>query len=288
MTRPVLDDPAPKSVLVPFMLASCGGVAFAVSYALDLGAPVLGASIGGAFAFLAFGLVRWSKLVEHEEPVYVEERSLEPSPPREFEAFWQALASQPVPRSRFLWGGLVVALATIGGAAVFPLRSLYSKEGGNVNRILSHTVFHRGVALVTEKGEKVKASDLDYGSIETVFAENGDLEQATTATMLIRVPPHLLQLPARRRSWVVDGVVAYSRYCTHAGCPVGLYADQDYLLMCPCHHSIFNVLDGAQVVSGPAPLPLPQLPIGVDKDGYLIALGDFTTPIGAGFWGFYR
>ena len=78
--------------------------------------------------------------------------------------------------------------------------------------------------------------------------------------------------------------MCYSKICTHAGCPVGLFVQELHQLQCPCHQSAFDVLDGAQVVFGPAPRPLPQLPIEEDADGYLVARGDFTEPVGPGWW----
>ncbi len=83
---------------------------------------------------------------------------------------------------------------------------------------------------------------------------------------------------------IIDGLVAYSKLCTHVGCPVGLYQADSHLLLCPCHQSTFDVLDGAKPVFGPATRPLPQLPIGVDDEGYVVSQGDFAAPPGPGFW----
>ena len=87
-----------------------------------------------------------------------------------------------------------------------------------------------------------------------------------------------------RDDWTVADLIAYSKICTHAGCPVGLYQAQSGLLLCPCHQSTFEVADGAKPIFGPATRSLPQLPLGTDADGYLIATGDFSAPIGPGFW----
>ena len=84
------------------------------------------------------------------------------------------------------------------------------------------------------------------------------------------------------------GYLAYSRVCTHAGCPVGLYQKQSHLLLCPCHQSSFDVLNGAEPTGGPAARPLPQLPLYADADGTLRAGGAFTAPPGPGFWGMPR
>jgi ubiquinol-cytochrome c reductase iron-sulfur subunit len=85
-------------------------------------------------------------------------------------------------------------------------------------------------------------------------------------------------------SWTVDGIIAYSKLCTHAGCPVGLYVQQLGELLCPCHQSVFDILAGATPVAGPAARPLPQLPIAVGADGTLVARGDFSAPVGPGYW----
>jgi ubiquinol-cytochrome c reductase iron-sulfur subunit len=87
-----------------------------------------------------------------------------------------------------------------------------------------------------------------------------------------------------RENWAIDGVVAYSKLCTHTGCPVGLYQAEAGLLLCPCHQSTFDVLDGARPVFGPAARALPQLPLGRNDRGELVALGDFSSPVGAEFW----
>jgi ubiquinol-cytochrome c reductase iron-sulfur subunit len=102
--------------------------------------------------------------------------------------------------------------------------------------------------------------------------------------LLIRVEPGLLKLPADRAAWAPDGFVAYSKVCTHAGCPVGLYRSSEHTLICPCHQSEFDVLDGARPISGPAARALPQLPIRLQEDGTFVALGDFPEPVGPGFW----
>ena len=104
------------------------------------------------------------------------------------------------------------------------------------------------------------------------------------ATLLIRVDPEDLELPADRMEWAPEGLVAYSKICTHVGCPVGLYRESTHELVCPCHQSTFNVLRGAEPVFGPATRPLPQLPIAVDDDGYVVATGDYPEPTGPGFW----
>ncbi|HEX2025505.1 MAG TPA: Rieske (2Fe-2S) protein [Actinomycetota bacterium] len=107
---------------------------------------------------------------------------------------------------------------------------------------------------------------------------------ADSQAVLIRVEPDLLQLDSERMAWTPNGHVAYSKVCTHAGCPVGLYDREEQHLVCPCHQSTFDVLRGAEPVSGPAVRPLPQLPLELGADGFLRARSDFTEPVGPGFW----
>ena len=107
------------------------------------------------------------------------------------------------------------------------------------------------------------------------------------------------QVPARRAAdpdrynggtligtmnWTVDNIVAYSKICTHVGCPVALYEQTTHHILCPCHQSTFDAATGATVIFGPAPRPLPQLPLTTDAQGYLVAKSDFTQPVGPSFW----
>ncbi len=284
------DGPEPRTpwgAVVAFLVATLAAAGFAVCYALDLGTESLGATLGVAFAALAVGLALWSGAIARQEPEYVEQRAVGPVPDKEYDAFKEALTTEPIPRVRFLWGSLGLAGTALGTAALFPLRSLLPRGTPGPNQLLERTGQKRGVRLVTAEGKAVRSDDLDVGSVLTVFPEGLDpRHNVDTTTVLVRVDPADLDLPEGRDAWVVDGVVAYSKLCTHAGCPVGLYADEYHQLTCPCHFSIFDVLRGAEPVEGPASRPLPQLPLGADPDGYLIALGDFTAPVGPGWWGY--
>ena len=122
----------------------------------------------------------------------------------------------------------------------------------------------------------------------TAFPE-GALSDGNGPVVLVRLPT--TQLTSRTvDGGAFEGVVAYSKMCTHAGCSVGLFqADQRepdtiYRLLCPCHQSLFDPLDGAEPVGGPATRPLPQLPIDVDGEGNLTATGGFPGPVGPAFW----
>ncbi|HKM24424.1 MAG TPA: ubiquinol-cytochrome c reductase iron-sulfur subunit, partial [Corynebacterium sp.] len=77
---------------------------------------------------------------------------------------------------------------------------------------------------------------------------------------------------------------AYSKICTHIACPTSLYEAQTNRILCPCHQSQFDALQYGKPVFGPAARALPQLPITVDEEGYLIAKGNFIEPVGPAFW----
>ncbi len=182
-------------------------------------------------------------------------------------------------RRRFLLGTAGAAVVAFVGVAVWPLRSLGPAPGN----ALARTPWRRGLRVVNEAGTPVRASEIPLGGLVTVFPE-GAVGSADGQAVLMRVEPELLRLPTGRESWAPDGLVAYSKVCTHAGCPVGLYQAQLHQLLCPCHQSAFNVLDGAHPTSGPAARPQPQLPLEIAGDGTLVATGDFSDPIGPGYW----
>jgi ubiquinol-cytochrome c reductase iron-sulfur subunit len=129
----------------------------------------------------------------------------------------------------------------------------------------------------------VRVDDLEVGGVITVFPE-GNVGAADSQTLLIRLSDTAVTTRPGRETWGPDGYVAYSKVCTHAGCPVGLYQQSLERLLCPCHQSTFEVANGATPVFGPATRSLPQLPLMVDNDGFLRAQSDYDQPIGPGFW----
>lgn len=182
-------------------------------------------------------------------------------------------------RRKFLSRMLLGAAGAFGVALLFPIRSLGPSPGGALLR----TAWRRGSRLVGPDGVPVKVGDLQVGSAITVFPE-GHLGRDDSATMLIRVDADRLSAREGRDDWTVEGNIAYSKICTHVGCPVGLYREATHDLLCPCHQSTFDVLDGARPIFGPATRSLPQLPLAVDDEGYLVARSDYLEPIGPAFW----
>jgi ubiquinol-cytochrome c reductase iron-sulfur subunit len=182
-------------------------------------------------------------------------------------------------RRSFLLRILGMAAGALGIAALFPINSL----GPQPKDTLGHTTWANGLRLVTEDGRPVKDTDLKVNGVLTVFPE-GHTDDADAQTILINVGDAPRRVRRGREGWAVGGYVAFSKVCTHAGCPVGLYRSTNHELLCPCHQSTFDVLDGCRPVFGPAARSLPQLPLAVNTDGYLIAQSDFTEPVGPGYW----
>jgi ubiquinol-cytochrome c reductase iron-sulfur subunit len=272
-----------RRVTAGFAVTAVGALAFAVVYALGGQVQLEGVTLGVAFLGLAYGFAKWVQLMPPGP--YVEEREPMESPPEQRELTEdrvlrtdEAIAVSPVARRTFAF-----SVTLLGVALLFPLRSLHFKGPRKPVTALAHAGWRDGVRVVTDTGDFVRPGDLAVGTSLTVFPANAPTKD-DAQTLLLRVDPARLALPAERRGWTVDGIVAYSKLCTHAGCPVGLYTDVPEQLLCPCHQSLFDVLSGAKPVFGPAPRPLPQLPLGVDGDGYLIARGDFSAPPGPGFW----
>jgi ubiquinol-cytochrome c reductase iron-sulfur subunit len=179
------------------------------------------------------------------------------------------------------------AAATLTIGLLVPLRSLGPKNAAPAQ--LGATSWRKGLRLVRQDGSPVRASDLEVNSIETVFPEGFTGAQhtdamANDATVLVRVPDSEMRLPADRVVGAPEGLLAFSKICTHAGCPVALYRASARQLFCPCHQSTFNVLTGGERVFGPASRGLPQLPIEIQKDGYLAALDGYQEPVGPDYW----
>jgi ubiquinol-cytochrome c reductase iron-sulfur subunit len=147
----------------------------------------------------------------------------------------------------------------------------------------SGTMWKPGTRLVTPDGTPLRVDDIAVGGIETVFPD-GHLTSYESTAVLVRLPP-TVAVEGERSDWIRDGNIAYSKICTHAGCPVALYRRESLELYCPCHQSVFDVVHGARPVSGPATRALPQLALDVDDSGYLVARGDFDTPVGPDSWG---
>lgn len=269
-------------VVCSFIVAVLGGVGFLISYWSGRNnTALLGGSLALFLGGLGITLVLWARwLMNHKQAV--EPRHVLQLSPSERAAAAKAFCggAHDVRRRRLLiWMGLTGA-GLLGAMVLSLLRSL----GVSPDSSLYSRIWQRGQRLVTIDGKPLSLSSLEPGSMVTVFPEN-KIGSERAQTVLIRVKEQLLQLPEDRASWAPGGYVAYSRVCTHAGCPVGEYEAAQSLLLCPCHQSTFDVLRAAAPTGGPAARALPQLPLYADADGTLHAGGGFTAPPGPGFWG---
>jgi ubiquinol-cytochrome c reductase iron-sulfur subunit len=267
---------ASRGVVLALAISIVASLALVVIYVADGSVQLQGLALALALGGMGTAIVIWAVgLID--APIEVEERHSFVQAQRP--AVVAGAATEEITRRRFLTRLLAGAGAILAAALVLPAFSLGPQPGTNLFR----TAWRRGLRLVDSGNRAVRPEDLVLDSVTTVFPQ-GFVGRADSQTLLIKVRPSDLDLPAGRGAWVPDGCVAYSKVCTHAGCPVGLYRAKEHLLLCPCHQSTFDVLRGAVPVFGPAARPLPQLPIEVDAEGYLVALGDFPDPIGPGFW----
>jgi ubiquinol-cytochrome c reductase iron-sulfur subunit len=272
---------AERVVATAFAAAGLAAVGLTIVYVTG-GQPQLeGALLAVALGGIGIGLTVWARHLMpriHEE---TQPRGHGPRAPADRRSASGAVMGgvDEVGRRRFLSRLLLGAAAALGVAALFPIRSLGRAPRGS----LFETPWRAGSRLVTANGTPVNRNTLEVGSFTTVFPE-GAAGSADGQAVLINVGTAPLTLPPDRLAGAPDGLVAYSKICTHAGCPLGLYLATTHQLRCPCHQSTFDVLDGARPVYGPAPKPLAQLPISVDEDGTLRATGDFTDPVGPSFW----
>ncbi|MCW2654823.1 MAG: ubiquinol-cytochrome c reductase iron-sulfur subunit [Mycobacterium sp.] len=151
--------------------------------------------------------------------------------------------------------------------------------------------------------QKIRPEDIDAGGMETVFPwresdGNGDTIEShekiseiymgvRNPVLLIRVKPNDLPKVVKRQgqeSFNFGELFSFTKVCSHLGCPASLYEQQTYRILCPCHQSQFDLLHFAKPIFGPAARALAQLPITIDRDGYLVANGDFIEPVGPAFW----
>ncbi|MGO3885413.1 MAG: cytochrome bc1 complex Rieske iron-sulfur subunit, partial [Mycetocola sp.] len=251
--------------------------------------------IGIALALLGIGIgaVHWAKAVmdDHETVDYRHPvRGSEETRARALEIFDEANKESGFGRRTLIRNSLIGALVAFPLPAVVLFRG-FAPEGQNPVALLNETAWTAGTRLARDpSGVPIKASDVTLGSAFHVIPEGlSEMdhmleEKAKAIVLLMRLKPEDLNEREDRKGWSYDGIVAYSKVCTHVGCPVALYEQQTHHLLCPCHQSQFDVTNHCAVIFGPAARPLPQLPIAVDDEGYLVAQSDFQEAVGPSFW----
>ncbi len=272
---------AERLISLAFTISMLAGFALLVVYLAGGQTQIEGVLMALCLGGIGVGIILWSQRllpgglrVEARHPV---------ADAANEDAVRDILAEEgAITRRSVLVRALAGAFAGLGAALAIPALSLGPAPG----RDLFVTPWKSGLRMVGLDGQPIKAADVPVGGVVTGFPD-GFPGSADGQALLINVGPGLLRLPPDRMAGAPDGYVAYSKMCTHAGCPVGLYRNIEHRLICPCHQSTFDVLDGAVPVFGPAGRPLPQLPIKIDADGIVVALGDFTGPVGPAFWNIY-
>jgi quinol---cytochrome c reductase iron-sulfur subunit len=267
-------------VAAAFWVAALAAVGLGIVYWRGGQPQAEGVLLATAAAGIAVGMVTWAHRLLPQGP-FVEDVEPLPTPPSDRRAFEADLARGGVlTRRRLIVRSLGVALLALGGAFLFPLRSLGPSPS---DAELDDTPWAPGRRLVTEDGVPVLAAEVPLNGLVSVFPE-GATDSQLGQTVLMRVDPGLIVPRRGREGWTPDGLIAYSKLCTHAGCSVGLFEAATYQLLCPCHQSTFDVLRGAKPTFGPAAVSLPQLPLVIDATGNVRAGGGFSDAPGPSFW----
>ena len=269
----------------------------------------IGLSLAGALLFLGIGIIQWARklMADHE---IIEDRHPAASSPADREATIAALNAgleeSGIGRRPLVRNSLLGAVGLLGLPAVVMLRDL----GPTPNHVkntepypgagIDRTIWKKGMRVVRDVvGTPIRPGDLQIGDLvnaepEGIFngGENGEpleglalqVNKSKGAVVVVRMEPDEITPGEGRENWSVDGIVCYSKICTHVGCPISLYERTTHHLLCPCHQSTFDLADSAKVVFGPAARPLPQLPLEVDAEGYLVASAAFDEPVGPSYW----
>ena len=258
----------------------------------------LGLTFGLAIFLIGAGAIQWAKKLMPAEEVVQERHHLGSTPEEKAEAgevFWAGANESGFPQRKIIRRSMLLAMGLFPIPLVVILRDL---DPGPLDfNILKKTLWEKGEHLVTDPtGTKIKPEDIPVGGLVSVIPESlpevqhetGNLNaRAKAAVILVRMTPEEIvsqQGGTASEPWDYEGVLAYSKICTHVGCRIALYQQRTHHLICPCHQSTFDLSDSGNVVFGPAARALPQLPITVDQEGFLIARSDFQQPVGPSFW----
>jgi ubiquinol-cytochrome c reductase iron-sulfur subunit len=291
---------AERQISGMFLVAAALLVAFCVAYIMVdkdqtfLGWSAqnfsLGATLGGAMLLMGVGIIQWAKklmgdheIVEMRHPIAssAEERA------EVLEELNSGISESGFGRRPMIRNSLLLSMGALGLPTIIMLRDLGPLPHGHRN-----TVWKKGMRVVNDvSGTPIKPSELQVGQLVNaepaiMFETDADgqpvlqgteLLQAKSkaAVIVVRMRPEDITPSKGRENWGVDGILCFSKICTHVGCPISLWEQQTHHLLCPCHQSTFDLADNGKVIFGPAHRPLPQLPLAVDSDGYLVAVSDF-------------
>jgi ubiquinol-cytochrome c reductase iron-sulfur subunit len=308
-----------RNIAFLFLLSGAAALAFLVFYIVwpwrfelghtlsDYYTPLLGVTLGISLFALGFAILAWAKkLLPHE--VSIQQRHDKPSPDDERLITGQTMVfvadELGVQRRPLLKGAIALGLAPLGLVAAAPLVGGLLHNPHKADRGQDPPLFRTGfspagnggnlVRLTHEDGTPIRPEDVSTGGQITVFPGipgGATNEYADSPTLLIHLRSddaekarNAADADRRNKGSMWGDYVAYSKICTHAGCPASLYEQQTNRLLCPCHQSQFNIVDNAQPIFGPASRRLPMLPLSVDDEGFFVATSDYRDTVGPDFW----
>jgi ubiquinol-cytochrome c reductase iron-sulfur subunit len=284
-TNEAVNHRAYQAAISSFMVATVGGLAAVYGYWSEDSETVLGLGLATALLGIGFGLVSWSKYLDLDENVVQERHSLRTTVEEREDFHEEAeMTRETVGRRKLLTLLFAGSIGSLALGFIGPIGSLGPRKGS----IRGGTSWSAGSRLVTSSGEPILAEAGGFDQLATVFPD-GAIGVDDSQVILLRVKPGLFT-ERTIEGGTVDGWVAYSKICTHAGCSVGLFGiddrppDELRQLVCPCHQSVFDPVDAARPVGGPAARSLPQLAIEIDDEGFLVAQSDFDRPVGPISW----
>ncbi|MGW4702333.1 cytochrome bc1 complex Rieske iron-sulfur subunit [Streptomyces sp. NPDC004285] len=250
----------------------------------------LGLTLGAALFFIGAGAVHWARTLMSDVEVADERHPMAASPEVKAKVmadFAAGAAESGMGRRKLIRNTMFGALSLVPLSGIVLLRDM----GPLPEKKLRVTLWSKGLQLINmNTHEPLRPEDVAVGSLTFAMPEglsehdeHFQTEIAKAALMIVRIQPEDIK-DKRELEWSHQGIVAFSKICTHVGCPISLYEQQTHHVLCPCHQSTFDLSDGARVIFGPAGHALPQLRIGVNDKGFLEALGDFDEPVGPAFW----
>jgi ubiquinol-cytochrome c reductase iron-sulfur subunit len=258
---------------------------------------LLGLTFGLALLFLGVGAVQWArKLMADEEMIDYRHLAASSDDDKNYmlTELDKVVDESKITRRKIIGRTLVAAIATILLPMIVGLADLgpwptKKKRAETIEK----TIWAPGVRVVNDvtfqpiKPENIEIGQLINGepaNLQDLEGSEFQIEKAKSAVIVVRMDPNDITIPPARQTWNIGGILCYSKICTHVGCPISLWEQQTHHLLCPCHQSTFDLADAGKVVFGPAARPLPQLPIAVDSEGYIVAQRDFLVPPGPSYF----
>ncbi len=293
--RRLLATPRAELALAGLLVAAgLFGIAFVLLYALDDNNQLLGLSLGLGLACVSAALILAGKRITPQEQLVEERPELIHETDARGSVELLSNGIEGISRRRLILGAAGVTGLGLGGALLAPLAS----SGPNVGQLIDDTPWRKGRGIVDVNGTPILADDVVEKTFLTGFPENADPHELGSPIVIVRVPLDQLHLPDGRtiNDWAPEGILAYSKICTHAGCAIALYRNPLFspneprpALVCPCHYSTFDPARGAEVIFGPAGRPLPQLPLAIDASTrQLVANGGYSGSIGPAWFNVNR